>query len=428
MKIAFISQPSDKVIPRAQVNSIPLWTYQLSRYLVTQSHNVTIYARKGRSQPKEQWHQNIHYRRIPGTALETRLLQSLKLLERLAGYPNSKRPLYALPIYYLGYITQIANKLRAEQCDIVHIHNFSQFVPVVRAALNPNAKIVLHMHCEWLTQLDRVMIEKRLRQVDLVLGCSEYITNEIRRCFPQFANNCQTVLLGVDTDHENSKDDHAPRQKKDVKQLLFVGRVSPEKGVHVLIEAFQKVIEQYPQVQLNIVGPLVDLSFDFYILVSDDDKVSNLASFYSRTLRRGEYFPSLQKRLSPKLAERITFIGPVPHSHVVNYYHEADIHISPSVWNEPFGRPAVEAMACQLPVIASRGGGLAEIVEDRKTGLLVERDNPVALAEAILTLLADENLRKSMGKAGYQRALNYFTWNRVAESLLTHYTNTLEMD
>ena len=139
MKIAFVSQPFEDITPFFQETSISLCTYQLSRCLRARSHHITIYARKGRSQPKELWHQNIHYHYIQGTDLEAWILRFLKLFERLARYPSSKRPIYSLPVYYWGYIKQIANKVRAEQFDIVHIHNFSQFVPIIRAAINtPN--------------------------------------------------------------------------------------------------------------------------------------------------------------------------------------------------------------------------------------------------------------------------------------------------
>ena len=420
MKIAFVTQHWDEVVPRVGgSSSIPILTYQIARRL-TQSGEVIIYAKRGHSQQKVQCDdEGIHYRRMSVTA-EDWLLKPFKLLGRLSGFRNPKRPFFASRLYYLGYALQVARDLRTQQPDIVHIHNFSQFVPVIRA-FNPKVKIVLHMHCEWLTQLDQAMIEQRLRHVDLVVGCSEYITEKVRRRFPQFAGRCQTVFNGVDVHHFVSENSHSVSKENDVKRLLFVGRISPEKGVHVLMDAFQKVVEHCPQVQLDIVGPGGNAPFEFVVFVSDDEKVSDLASFYGRILRRGDYFSYLQRRLPSNLASRVNFVGPVPNSLVIDYYRDADVFILPSLWNEPFGMPLVEAMASEVPVIATRGGGITEIVEEGQTGLLVERDNATALAEAILRLLVDDDLRKRMGKAGREQAIERYSWDLVTENLLHLY-------
>jgi len=102
-----------------------------------------------------------------------------KKIKAVVFFRNVKRPLFASKLFYLTYVLQVARDLKREKCDIVHLHNFFQFVPIIRA-FNPKIKIVLHMHCEWLTQLDRTMIENRLRKVDLIIGCSEYITEKAR--------------------------------------------------------------------------------------------------------------------------------------------------------------------------------------------------------------------------------------------------------
>ena len=81
----------------------------------------------------------------------------------------------------------------------MHIINFSQLVPLVRF-LNPKAKIVLHMECEWLTQLDPALIGPRLEKTDLIIGCSHFVTDKIRERFPHLADNCQTVHNAVDPD------------------------------------------------------------------------------------------------------------------------------------------------------------------------------------------------------------------------------------
>jgi glycosyltransferase involved in cell wall biosynthesis len=428
VKVAFVNLPWDEVVPPVEGGSIAIITYQIARRLAG-SHDIVIYSKKGHDQPKTQYDEyGIHHRRMSVTA-EDWLVKPLKLVDKLPLFRDPRKPLFASRAYYLGYALQVARDLQKQQPDIVHIHNFSQFVPVIRA-LNPKARIVLHMNCEWLTQLDRSMVEERLGETDMILGCSEYITEKIRRCFPQFAGRCHTLFNGVDLDLFASNTDGSTLGKTGAKRILFVGRVSPEKGVHVLLDAFQVLAESCPQAQLDIIGPVGAAPFEFIVPLSDDDNVSDLASFYGRVVRVGRFdrFDSvlhLEDRLSEDAARKVSFLGPIPHSRLCSHYRDSDVFAFPSVWNEPFGMPLVEAMASCVPVVATRGGGIPEIVEEGQTGLLVERANAAALAQAILYLLEDKDLRKAMGEAGQRRATRLFSWERIAEDLSQHFQTVL---
>ena len=411
MKIAFVAQPIDPVLPPHQ-NSIGIWIYEVGRRLA-KSHEVLVYFRGNGSKGKGNAQiESVDFNAIP-LRIDDRLLRYLKRFSRRF---DAKRPLFTNCLYYLGYIVRIALNLRKQQCDIVHIHNFSQFVPIVKA-FNPNVKITLHMHCEWLTQLNHNLIERRLRDTDLIISCSEYITQKTRLAFPQFANRCHTVYNGIDvTSFTPENKTRIGRAGDGHKTILFIGRISPEKGVHVLLDAFEKVLERYPKLNLQLVGPQALLPMEYLIALSDDPKVLELATFYS-----GGYLSYLNEKTSPDLVNRVTFYKYIPYLDLISYYHNADFFVFPSVWDEPFGMPIIEAMACGLPVIATRGGGIPEIVEDGKTGILVERGNSEALSRAILSLLEDEELRKTMGNAGKQRVIEFFTWDSVSDDLLSKY-------
>jgi spore coat protein SA len=81
----------------------------------------------------------------------------------------------------------------------------------------------------------------------------------------------------------------------------------------------------------------------------------------------------------------------------------------------------VEAMASGSPVVASRSGGVVETVKDRDTGFIIEKNDPQQLAYTLLRLLEDDALREKMGRAGRERALAKFTWDIVADTMLTRY-------
>ncbi|MBI1318662.1 MAG: glycosyltransferase [Candidatus Hydrogenedens sp.] len=94
-------------------------------------------------------------------------------------------------------------------------------------------------------------------------------------------------------------------------------------------------------------------------------------------------------------------------------YHAADICVVPSIWDEPFGMVALEAMAAGRPVCVSDTGGLRDTVEHGVSGLRFERGNPRALADALRRLLNDAALRRTLGEAARQRVEQQFTWDRI---------------
>ena len=412
MKIAFVAQPIDPVLPPHQ-NSIGIWVYEVGRRLA-KSHKIFVYLNdKGFKGKKIVRINAVQFNAVP-MRFDNKLLRCLKTLSRNVK-PN--RPLFTTNLYYLGYILNIALRLRKEQCDIVHIHNFSQFVPILKA-FNPKSKIVLHMHCEWLTQLDQSMIERRLKGADLILSCSEYITQKTRRSFPQFAHCCHTVYNGINaTDFYAKYKNEIGKTDKSHKKILFVGRISPEKGVHILLDAFEKVLESYPNLHLQLVGPPIPAPAEYIVSLSDDPKVLGLTTFYAEG-----YLSHLKKKVSRNLVNHVTFYKHIPYSDLINFYYNADVFVFPSVWDEPFGMPIIEAIACGLPVVATRGGGIPEIVEDGKTGVLVERGDVGSLAKALVVLIRDQSLRESIGNAGRQRVLERFTWDRISEDLLSAYS------
>jgi glycosyltransferase involved in cell wall biosynthesis len=136
--------------------------------------------------------------------------------------------------------------------------------------------------------------------------------------------------------------------------------------------------------------------------------------------------PRGELELAPRLVEewgledRVTFVGRVPLAELVRWYQRSELVASPSLY-EGFGLPAAEAMACGLPVVATSAGAFPEVVEDGVTGRLVPPADTRALAEAIRELLANPELRRSMGEAGRSRVEERFTWRQTALETLALY-------
>lgn len=408
MKIAFVNQPLDGILPPGQ-NSIGIWTYEVARRLAA-DHDVTVYGRylpelRGRV-GRHATDQGVTYRL--SFAAPRRIWSRLTgLWDRIAG---AHRPIYASVFYYLDFSLPLAVRLRAARPDVIHIHNFTGFVPVIRA-LNRRSKLVLHMNCEWLSQLDQKKMAKRILLVDEVFGSSGHITNLVKQRFPEFADRCHTVYNGVDPDAfvvaEPSEDD--PSEPT----IVFVGRVSPEKGIHDLVDAMATVLTRVPAARLDIIGPVGVLARSFIVDVSDDELVAGLARFYDR-----DYMSTITDAID-HLAPSVRLCGPMSHEDVVYQIAHAALLVNPS-YSESFGMSLVEAMACEVPVVATRVGGMKEIMTEQ-TGILVERGDTVALADAILRLLNSADLRRSMGSAGRRRVVELFSWDRIAESSVERY-------
>jgi glycosyltransferase involved in cell wall biosynthesis len=186
--------------------------------------------------------------------------------------------------------------------------------------------------------------------------------------------------------------------------VLQLGRMVPRKGVDDAIRGFARATagSADPAVLLVVGGSKPDSS------VTEDGEGARLLS-----VARDE-----------GAEDRVRFLGARTRDELRYLYSAADVFISVP-WYEPFGITPVEAMACGVPVIGARVGGVKHTVVHGQTGLLVEPKDPDGVARALRALLGDEPLRQRMGRAGLERARGLFTWERVTESLEAIYRSML---
>ncbi len=162
-------------------------------------------------------------------------------------------------------------------------------------------------------------------------------------------------------------------------RLLFVGGIEPRKGLLNLLKAVKIIREKIPGVRLYIVG----------------------------SVRKQKYYNSLIDYVKKnKLNENIIFKGELSDEEIKKEFSECSVFVFPSK-EESFGIVLAEAEACGKPVVASNIGGIPYVVDDNKTGFLVEYDDVDMFAEKILILLSDKNLRDKMGKLGKEKAKQF---------------------
>jgi glycosyltransferase involved in cell wall biosynthesis len=157
--------------------------------------------------------------------------------------------------------------------------------------------------------------------------------------------------------------------------VAFAGRLVREKGADVLVRAFARVVKKLPDARLLLAGEGPERKYLKRLIASFD------------------------------LSQSISMLGHLPHPELERKFSTVWVQAVPSLWEEPFGNVAAESMMRGTTVVASNSGGLAEIVQDGQTGILVPPGDEVTLAEALELLLSNRNLAEQMGRAGRAAAL-----------------------
>ena len=323
MRIAFVAQPFDQLYPPVQDGSLAIWIYQVARHCALRGHDTFVFANHGAALHASKTRQdNVNYVFTPTTpnAFANRLAEGgAKTVARWRGRCLAVPPFAAI-WRDTAYAFQVGQHLRRLRCDAVLIMNYSQFVPVLRR-LAPGCKIYLYMQSEWLTQLHAETMEARIASADLVGGCSEYLRRQIAARFPAHADKCFTLTnAGVPPTVI------ADRQRGSY-TVLFVGRVSPEKGVHVLVDAFHDVLKRFPQARLQVVGGAGSAPLEFLVGLSDDPRVAELRRFYNSPGEDGKdpYLVHLERAAGAELGTRIVFQGRVDHDRTTEAYQRASV-------------------------------------------------------------------------------------------------------
>ena len=412
MRIAQVYPHSDIPLPHVQLyDALAIVNYELGRRLARR-HQVITYPKWVAGERAIEHHEGVTYRRIPEGI--DRALNGLKILD-VTRLLNRGRPFRLSPFYYAHYAREVARDISQRGCDLVHLHTVSNFIGPIRRA-NPRARIVLHMHDHSLADFDPAVIAPRLEEVALILACSRFVADEIRRLHPAAAARCHELYNGVDERFLEVAAAPAASQT-----VLFVGRLCPEKGVHVLLAAMSEVLRAHPRASLGLVGPLDVAPKDFVDPHRRDPLFDGLLQYYGRP---NDYYDLVRRQVSG-LDGHALLHGRTSNQEIGSHYARTAIFVFPSIWHEPFGIPVIEAMAAGLPVVATRAGALPEVVVDGETGILVERGDADGLAAAISRLLCDPHLRQRMGNAGRERVKRLFTWERSVARLQELYDDIL---
>lgn len=232
-----------------------------------------------------------------------------------------------------------------------------------------------------------------------VIVCSVSMKDEVSQTFNLPLAKLDTVNNAIDTEKfKPHVDTEAVRARFGLSStdevVLFLGRLTPQKGLEYLIRAMPMVASRHPKVRLLVVG-----------------------DGWMRSELEQAAFALLDRR-------RFIFTGYLPDSELAQVFRCANVFVVPSVY-EPFGIAALEGMAAGVPVVVSKVGGLAEIVEHDRTGVHVYPRNPRSIAWGIHRVLSNQGYVKSLVDNATRVIQSTYTWDAVADKTLQVYERAL---
>jgi glycosyltransferase involved in cell wall biosynthesis len=351
-----------------KVGGIGFYVFNLSRKLVERGHKVTVIT-------EGSWKKQCEY------------------VDGIRVYRTRYFHLRPFHIHFHGIFVNKLLKSIERDLDVVHIHLpysppiFTSLRVIVtvhtlaRAGMTKSL-LVNSMKKAVISKLIFPLDHKVLSRAEIVTSVSYTVSEELRKF-----HNCEVEVIGngVDTEFfvpkENSNDSQC---------ILFSGRLILEKGLLDLIECAKHVCDKYPSASFVLAGsgPLEE------------------------TLRK-----SIERE---GLSKNFTLLRAVDRNKLLLHYQNSTIFVLPSHY-ESFPNVLLEAMACGIPVVATRVCDIPKIVKDGENGFLVPPKDPYALARAIVILLEDEKLRKRMGRASRDRVEALYSLNALTEKMLSYY-------
>ncbi|MDJ1132829.1 glycosyltransferase [Streptomyces iconiensis] len=389
MKIAMVSEHASPLaaLGEPDAGGQNVYVKRLSETLAARGHEITVHTRRDSPHLPE---------RAP-------LADGATVAHVTAG-PARPIPKDELLGHMKEFSQQLARAWHEDPPDVVHAHFWMSGMAALPATHGTGIPLVQTFHALGSVKRreqgagdsspdERVRVESHLGRAasDIVATCSDEETELVRMGVPR--SQVTVVPCGVDAHRFRPGVTDTPGRVPPLRarhRLLAVGRLVPRKGFDQAVRAMAVL----PSAELLIVGgpPAARLDDD-----AEARRLRELAKEYG-------------------VEDRVRLLGGLPHEELPALLQSADLVLC-TAWYEPFGIVPVEAMACGVPVVATRVGGYLDTVQDQQTGIHLPSHGPFALGTTVRRLLAQPGLRRELGAAGRARVLERYTWDRVADGV-----------
>ena len=375
--------------PPRIVGGISRVVYHLAQELGVAGHCVTVLTMTDENLPPAEMDGAVSVHRVPGW--------------------------YVRPITFNDSVMQMNMEMVAagvrlmqtgERFDILHMHDWLvSFAGKTLLGLYPWMVGVTTIHAteygrnggihndvqSYISSVEQKLTTELSRRV---IVNSQYMRNEVTRLFGLDGGRLDIIPNGIDLhkfdlvpiDMELRRS-HAGDGERIV---FFVGRLTYEKGVHLLMDAVPKVLARCQNVKFIIAG-------------------------------KGQELDSLRQRAwNMGIAHRVDFPGFLPDEELLRLFRLVDVAVFPSLY-EPFGIVTLEAMVAHVPVVVSDAGGLNEIVQDRENGMKFRTGDSDMLANAVVELMLDDGLRQRIAESAFRSIKEKYHWAEIARQTVETY-------
>lgn len=381
IKVAMIA-PESFPVPPVRGGAVESVIYQVAGFLGS-NISLSVLSVADTTLPLTHVEGNVEYLHVQREGT----LWREKVPLRLAKLP------FKLPLrcYRSSYISAILSKLETLDPDIVHIHNSPLYVLFIKDRF-PEMKVILHMHNRHLVRMNRKLATVIAKKADILAGVSQYIVKDILSVFPWASTKCRCLYNGVDINIFKPKWEIDIQKKrnqlgieKSASVLLFAGRITKQKGIHVLLEALSRDFP--PGWSLVVAG----------------------SSWFGEQ-KTNKYMRQI-KKLAATIQNPIVFTGYVQHSEMPVLLAIADVAILPSIGEEAFPLIALETASVGTPILCNSIGGAAESVIDNKTGFVNKDISPEGLQQKLQAVysLSKEQL-ENVGFQARKHISDQYSW------------------
>jgi spore coat protein SA len=342
---------------------------------------------------------NAEYRRIKLTDRE-------EFFIRLRHFTNKN---------YFPYVNEIIKQIKEIKPDLINIVNRPWFLPILRKHLGKSAKIILNNHNAYFREMREGHVKKLVSKMDGFIGVSQACVNvEITDRFPELKDKCNVVYNAADLkrfDPDSISQEKRSRLKTklnisaDELVITFIGRLREDKGAAAVLSAISDIIKSgtTAKIKLLVIG-------SHYLSAKDG---------------KGALEKNIRE-LAEGIKDHVVFTGYVNFNEIQDYYAISDIITAPSIIFDSSPFVCYESQAMKVPMVSSFSGGIPEIIEDGKTGLLVRDPRNVAdMASKLRFFIENKEERVRFGERGRERIIKHFTWEKAAEDTENAYERIL---